>query len=92
MSVVNQKYDILLAEDNPADAVLVREALIKHGINCALRVVRDGAEAIRFMNGLDTGQSGSRLDLLVLDMHLPKHNGEEILKTLRSTETTRDCQ
>lgn len=77
---------ILLAEDNPADVALVREAFKEHGVACGLHVVRDGAEAIGFIERLDKDRREPPLDLLLLDMHLPKRHGADILKRLRSTE------
>jgi two-component system, chemotaxis family, response regulator Rcp1 len=79
-------FEIFLAEDNPADVVLVREALREHELDCTLHVTRDGEQAIAFLEGLDKNPQGHRLDLVLLDMHLPKRDGEEILKKLRSTE------
>lgn len=78
-------FEILLAEDNPADAMLVREALLEHGIQCNLHVIADGAETIAFIDQIDSARK-PRLDLLLLDMHLPKCDGEEILSRLRATE------
>jgi DNA-binding response OmpR family regulator len=78
---------ILLAEDNPADEVLVREALREHGVTCDLHVVKDGDQAISFILNLDSkGADEPRLDLLLLDMHLPRRDGADILRALRSTE------
>ena len=78
---------ILLAEDNAADEVLVREALREHNVACNLHVVKDGAQAISFILDLDrNGEAEPCLDLLLLDMHLPRHDGTDILRTLRSTE------
>jgi CheY-like chemotaxis protein len=78
---------ILLAEDNAADELLVREALREHNVACALHVVNDGAQAISFIRNLDRNSGiEPRLDLLLLDMHLPRHDGADILHTLRSTE------
>lgn len=77
---------ILLAEDNAADVTLVREALKAHGVPCTLRVVKDGAEAIAYLELLDRDHRKTPLDLLLLDMHLPKHDGADILRALRSTE------
>jgi CheY-like chemotaxis protein len=78
---------ILLAEDNAADEVLVGEAPREHGVACNLHVVKDGAPAISFILELDShGETAPRLDLLLLDMHLPGHNGGDIMRTLRSTE------
>lgn len=79
-------HQILLVEDNAADVALVREAFKEHGISCGLSVVRDGAEAIRFIERLDEDRREPPLDLLLLDMHLPKRHGGDILKRLRSTE------
>jgi CheY-like chemotaxis protein len=80
------KFEILLAEDNPADVGLVREALKEHDVACVLHVVGDGEQAITLLEGLDADSDELRLDLVLLDMHLPKHDGEDILKHLRSTE------
>lgn len=77
---------ILLAEDNAADVALVREAFKEHGVRCGLHVVRDGAAAIGFIERLDEDRREPPLDLLLLDMHLPKRDGADILKRLRSTE------
>ena len=53
---------ILLAEDNAADEILVREALREHDVACNLHVVKDGAQAISFILDLD-GAAEPRLDL-----------------------------
>ncbi len=79
-------FEILLAEDNPEDAELVRLALKEHGVKCTLRVIRDGAETITFLGALDADTKSPALDLLIVDMNLPKRSGEDILKCLRSTE------
>lgn len=78
--------EILLAEDNVADVGLVRMALTQHGLNYALHVARDGDEAIQFLRRLDRDPKLPRLDLLLVDLHLPGRDGEAILKSLRSTE------
>jgi CheY-like chemotaxis protein len=83
---VNQSFEILLAEDNPADVTLVREALKMHNVDCVVHVLRDGEQALALLDSLDRDPKLPRVDLLILDMHLPKHDGEEILKRLRSTE------
>jgi CheY-like chemotaxis protein len=83
---MNQPFEILIAEDNPADVALVREALKMHDVNCVLHVLRDGEQALTLLDSLDKDPKTPRVDLLILDMHLPKHDGEDILKRLRSTE------
>jgi CheY-like chemotaxis protein len=77
---------IVLAEDNPADVGLVREALREHKIHCELRVISDGEEAMAFIDRLDLDAKLPCPDLLLLDLHLPKRDGGEILKHLRESE------
>lgn len=77
---------IVLAEDNLGDIALVRLALKKAEVDCDLRVFSDGARAIAFLEQIDNNPESEPLDLLLLDMHLPMRDGEEILKCLRSTD------
>jgi CheY-like chemotaxis protein len=76
---------IVLAEDNPADVGLVRAALREHGVDCELHV-SDGEEVLSFINSLDLDSKIPCPDLLLLDLYLPKRDGNEILKYLRASE------
>ena len=77
---------ILIAEDNPADVLLVREAFREAALACSIVLVTDGEQAIDFIDALDQAGTNSRLDIALLDMHLPKRDGVKILRRLRSTE------
>jgi CheY-like chemotaxis protein len=77
---------ILLAEDNPADIHLVREALEDRVLGYELRVVSDGEQAVEFIARIDRDSTLVCPALLLLDLHLPKLDGEEILRCLRSSE------
>jgi len=77
---------IVLAEDNSADVMLVRMALKSSGLDCELRVLDDGEKAVTFIEEFDANPKAGPIDLLLLDMHLPKRDGEEILKRLRSSD------
>jgi CheY-like chemotaxis protein len=79
------KY-IVLVEDNSADVMLVRMALKRSGLNCELRVLDDGEKAASFTEEFDANPKAGPIDLLLLDMHLPKCDGEDILKRLRSSD------
>lgn len=83
---VSSYYQIVLAEDNPADVGLVREALRQHKVDCDLRVISDGQEVLAFIDQLDTDNQLRCPDLLLLDLSLPKYDGREILAYLRSSE------
>ena len=79
--------EILLAEDNPADVYLIREALKEHHVDCSVRVASDGQEVLRIIAGETTGDTAQRLRLIILDLNLPRHDGIEILERLRDTNT-----
>jgi CheY-like chemotaxis protein len=77
---------ILVAEDNPADIELVREALYDRQVLCRLHVVSDGEQAVTFIQHLDRDETLSCPKLFLMDLHLPKRDGEEILDCLRASE------
>lgn len=78
--------EVLLADDNPSDVYLIREALREHSVDCSLHVVSDGKEALGIIAGeTGTGDPGS-LGLIILDLNLPRHDGIEILQRLRESE------
>jgi len=70
-------FRILLVEDNPGDVLLFREALRNRDLAYELVLAEDGEKA---MNFLADGQA----DLIVLDVNLPKHSGQEVLRRARS--------
>jgi CheY-like chemotaxis protein len=80
-----KKSHILVAEDNPADIFLIREALREHGVDCDVLVLKDGAEALQYVSKFDQDHSVFCPELFILDLHLPKHDGEEILALLRTS-------
>jgi CheY-like chemotaxis protein len=75
---------ILLAEDNSADVYLVRTALREHGIDFPVEVAGDGGEVLRIIDRRDAA-ADAQLDLIILDLNLPRHDGIEILRRLRET-------
>jgi CheY-like chemotaxis protein len=78
---------ILIAEDNPADVRLVRYALQSTGQGVELQIARDGAQALEML--FEAARSGRELDLLLLDINLPKYDGYEILGRIREDEWLR---
>ena len=77
--------NIVLAEDNSGDVMLVRLALKNSGLDCELCVLDDGDKVVSFIREFDANPNAAPIDLLLLDMHLPKRDGEEILQFLRSS-------
>ncbi|HUE24917.1 MAG TPA: response regulator [Bryobacteraceae bacterium] len=80
---LDETPEILLAEDNPADVYLIREALREHGVGCAMRVVSDGAEVLRMISSAQVLAEARHLSLIILDLNLPRHDGTEILQRLQ---------
>ena len=73
---------VLLVEDNPADAGLVRKALEEHGVKGQIIVLADGEMATQFIQCLDAQQVACP-DLVILDLNIPKKPGREVLEYLR---------
>jgi two-component system response regulator len=79
--------DILLVEDDPNDAELVRRALKRAGALASIVHVQDGAEALDYLYGRGSysGRVGhSQPKLMLLDLKLPKLTGLEVLREVRS--------
>ncbi len=77
---------ILLVEDSPGDVRLIREALKETPVPVQMAVARDGVEAMEYLH--QTGESaGSRPDLVLLDLNLPRKNGREVLAEIKASPT-----
>jgi CheY-like chemotaxis protein len=83
---------ILLVEDNQQDELLTIRALKKHYIHNEIVVARDGEEALDYLFGTGkySGRDISQLpQLVLLDLKLPKVDGLQVLKEIRSNEKTK---
>jgi CheY-like chemotaxis protein len=74
---------ILVIEDNSADVFMLRHALDQHDEQYVLEVLRDGEEAIEFVNLQRASKCNAEPCVIVLDLHLPKHDGAAVLKAIR---------
>ena len=85
---MNEK-PILLVEDNPDDQELTQRALARNNIRNPLVVARDGVEALDFLFG--TGADAERIvpQVVLLDLKLPRVDGLEVLRRMRSDPRTR---
>jgi len=85
--VTASKTQVLVIEDNVADVELLRLAMQMAGLDCELRVIDDGGDALQFVR--EQGKYSGRPvpDLVILDLNVPKSDGIEILKALRETQS-----
>lgn len=83
MHIMNKIIDILLVEDNEGDIFLTKEAFEDAKIRNNISVVRDGVEAIDFLNKVNGFKNACTPDIVLMDLNLPKKNGQEVLKYIR---------
>ena len=79
-----QPIEVLLVEDDAGDELMTREAFADHKISNRLHVVRDGQEALDFLFRIGPHTSAPRVDLILLDLNLPKYDGRQVLERIRS--------
>ncbi|MEP6950129.1 MAG: response regulator [Ginsengibacter sp.] len=77
---------ILLVEDNEADIFYTTEVLEDTKIVSKISVARDGKEAINFLNKTGESPRADYPDLILLDINIPKKNGHEVLKYIKTSE------
>jgi two-component system response regulator len=93
MTVNPNSIDVLLVEDNITDAELTIRELKKHNLANNLFHVKDGEEAVDFI--FATGKFAGKRDILyppkvvLLDIQMPKVNGMEVLKKIKSDPRTK---
>ena len=75
---------ILLVEDNEGDIVLTKETFLDARIKNRISIVRDGEEAINFLNNNAATEIDLLPDLILLDINLPKIDGKEVLQYIKN--------
>lgn len=76
--------DILLVEDNEAEARLTREALLDTGVQHQLFVAPDGEAATRFLKNEGEYRDVSKPNIVLLDLNLPRKHGLEVLAEMKA--------
>ncbi|CAM5288757.1 Regulator of RpoS [Streptomyces avidinii] len=85
MTTPARPFDVLLVEDDMADALLIEEALSERGARNLVQVT-DGVAALEYLRDPDS----ARPDLIVLDLNMPRMNGRDLLRVLKTDEELQD--
>jgi len=88
-NAVPDSIDILIVEDNPGDARLIKEVLNDNKVFNSLYLVNDGVEAMNFLKNEGKYEGVPKPDLIILDLNLPKKDGREVLAEIKANENLR---
>jgi CheY-like chemotaxis protein len=83
---VPRRLNLLLAEDNLPDALLVREAIRFENLPLEVHVASDGQRAIDFIVQSENDPNAPCPHILLLDINLPKADGFEVLRRVRNSD------
>jgi len=86
---MTEKMQVLLVEDNPADADLTREGFAMGELPVDLSVAATGAEAIDYVHKRGRHQRASTPDLILLDLNMPGVDGRAVLKEIKQNSGLR---
>jgi chemotaxis family two-component system response regulator Rcp1 len=83
-NTILNSIDILVVEDNPGDARLIKEVLNDNKVYSSLYIVNDGVEAMNFLHHEGKYKDVSIPDLIILDLNLPRKDGREVLAEIKA--------
>jgi chemotaxis family two-component system response regulator Rcp1 len=81
---MDKPIEVLLVEDNPADADLTRETFEASKLRVNLAVASDGIKAMEYLHRLGRHVDAPFPDLILLDLNLPKKDGREVLAEIKA--------
>ena len=82
----NRRFRLLVAEDNPTDVLLLKEAIEAYHVPIALYIVDDGAKALDFILKSEHDPEAPAAEIVLLDLNLPRRSGLEVLRRVRQSE------
>jgi chemotaxis family two-component system response regulator Rcp1 len=89
VKMIRKEIEILLVEDSPGDVRLTIEALKEGKVKNRLSVARDGVEALDFLQKREPFANAPTPDMILLDLNLPRKDGREVLREIKSDPNLR---
>jgi len=80
---MSQSVELLLVEDNEDDAVIIQEVFADMKLATLIKVVRDGEEALAYLQRKGKYKGVRMPDIVLLDINMPKKNGFEVLEEIK---------
>lgn len=80
----SEPVDILIVEDNEADLMIMREALLDTRLSVNLHTAANGEDAMKFLRRVGEHSTAPRPHLILLDLNMPRRNGHEVLEEIKS--------
>jgi len=76
--------NVLVVEDNRPEQLIIKEAFTEAGVDHDLHMVKDGIEALEFLEGKGAFHDAPQPDLVLLDLNMPGKNGLEVLSDIKN--------